>query len=236
MMPKAHMTTDRDTLAATIRQALLIAYDDEALAALDALLAEHAALVKVIDAVNLWPLSTEPIPSEDLRRAQALAKERGWDKIPGGTPDPSREALARVAALEAERDAEKREVGEQMAAKLEAQMALKSITEAIDLRFDQIGNGWSEGVLAILARIEEIVDQAARDHGQVERAEAENHKLREAATDFCANETLQVYGRRWYELTHLLLPYGNEGLDADGIRERLAALAAAGAAAAEEET
>lgn len=60
-----------------------------------------------------------------------------------------------------------REAHEQMAAKLEAQMCLRVICQAIDLPLDEITppggkGGWQEGLPTILARIETIVDEADR--------------------------------------------------------------------------
>jgi hypothetical protein len=68
--------------------------------------------------VKLWPLSAKPIPEADLERASKLARERGWDKLPG-TADPLRTALAEAAALRSR-------VAELVVAELERDNALRA--------------------------------------------------------------------------------------------------------------
>jgi len=63
-----------------------------------------------------------------------------------------------------------REAGEQMSAKLEAQMALKAITDALALEFASLGHGWREATPKILGRIETIVDEADRLARERDRA------------------------------------------------------------------
>lgn len=103
--------------------------------------------------------------------------------------------LARVAEAERERDW-------QMGQKLEAQQALAAITESLDLRLADLGNGWTEGALKILARIEEIVDQAATDHSRAERAEAEAKRLR--ADEARTREVLGMAERQVNDLRRAL--------------------------------
>ena len=65
-----------------------------------------------------------------------------------------------------------REAGEQMAAKLEAQMALKAITDALALEFASLGRDWREATPKILGRIETIVDEADRGFRERDRLRA----------------------------------------------------------------
>lgn len=51
-----------------------------------------------------------------------------------------------------------RELGE----KLAAQMTLKAVCDVLNLPMVSLGNGWTEATPKILARIEEIVDEAER--------------------------------------------------------------------------
>jgi hypothetical protein len=71
---------------------------DAALQQVEKLATESAEARGLLAMVKLWPLSTSPIPPEDIARAAKLAKERGWDKLPG-TADPLREALRQVDQL-----------------------------------------------------------------------------------------------------------------------------------------
>lgn len=112
---------------------------------------------------------------ESLAAHTASREERALDLlVQASRVDPKlREAVAevekwvrrlqedRASAWQSYEEAD-REAALQMGSKLEAQMALRCIVEALDLRFDQIGCGWKESTEFILARIEEIVDEADR--------------------------------------------------------------------------
>lgn len=60
-----------------------------------------------------------------------------------------------IESLRVERDA-------QMQGKLDAQVALLAITEALALPLNHLGTSWTTGAKIILARIETIVDEAER--------------------------------------------------------------------------
>lgn len=79
-------------------------------------------------------------------------------------------------ALRAERNAAQREADYQLGQKLAAQITLKAITDALDLPLVSLRNGWTEATPKILARIETIVDEAARGF-------AERDALREKLLD-----------------------------------------------------
>jgi hypothetical protein len=69
--------------------------------------------------------------------------------------------------------------------------------------------------------IRAVQDEKEAAEARAAAAEQALGQLREKALDLCANDTPTFYSTRWYELTHALLPYGNEGLPAEAIRERL---------------
>lgn len=69
------------------------------------------------------------------------------------------------------------EAREQMASKLEAQNALRLICGALDLDLTSLGNGWSEAVPKILARVEIIVDEAERAFTERDRWRAHYERL-----------------------------------------------------------
>ena len=76
-----------------------------------------------------------------------------------------------------------REAAEQMASKLEAQMCLRTICEAIDLPLGEITppggkGGWAEGLPTILGRIETIVDEAERAFRERNAARDALHRCR----------------------------------------------------------
>ena len=91
--------------------------------------------------------------------------------------------LDEVAAAEARAEKLEREVAAQMGSKLEAQMALLAITEGLALRLSDLGNGWTEGAVQILARIEAIVDQAGSDAARAEKAEQALRELKALTRD-----------------------------------------------------
>lgn len=84
---------------------------------------------------------------------------------------------ALLADTERERDA-------QMQSKLDAQVTLKAVTDALDLRFADLGDGWREAAPKVLARIETIVDEGERGFRERdetrERAERAEQQLAEA--------------------------------------------------------
>ncbi len=90
------------------------------------------------------------------------------------------EAAAALAALVKQAEDAQAEADWQMASKLEAQQALMAITAALDLTLSEIGEGWKEGVLHILARIEQIVDAANADAARAVRAEEDLRQSEEA--------------------------------------------------------
>lgn len=59
-------------------------------------------------------------------------------------------------------EAAQREADIQMGEKLAAQMTLKAVCDVLNLPMVSLGNGWTEATPKILARIEEIVDEAER--------------------------------------------------------------------------
>lgn len=58
--------------------------------------------------------------------------------------------------------AAQREADIQLGEKLAAQMTLKAVCDVLNLPMVSLGNGWTEATPKILARIEEIVDEAER--------------------------------------------------------------------------
>jgi hypothetical protein len=92
-------------------------------------------------------------------------------------------SLASVAADLADRQ---REVESQMQAKLDAQVTLKAVTDALDLPFNELGNGWREAAPKILARIETLVDEADRGFRERDEARADRQQLRDALKEALA--------------------------------------------------
>ena len=90
----------------------------------------------------------------------------------------------------------------QMGAKLEAQNALYAITKALDLRLDQLGNGWTEGAKAILAQIEAIADEADRLARERDRARHLARHLFEMVTFEQWRDTGGDDGQGHYEGDH----------------------------------
>ena len=111
-------------------------------------------------------MSAQTEPSVDVLAAQvraAIASDPDH-LLNHRTAHAALDALvARVTEAERERDW-------QMGSKLEAQRTLLAVTEALDLRLADLGNGWLEAAPKILARIETIVDEGNR--GFTERDEA----------------------------------------------------------------
>ena len=105
-------------------------------------------------------------------------------------------ATAALDALVARVEQAEREAALQMGAKLEAQTALAAITTALDLELADLGDGWTEGCNVILARIEEIVDEAERGFREREQAEAREAALREGRRDLDVQECAVVLHHR----------------------------------------
>jgi hypothetical protein len=118
-----------------------------------------------------------------IERLNAKARELGMLRWRPTEMQLLREAAVALTAAEERAGKAQREADLQMGSKLEAQVALQAITKALCLRLDEIGNGWTEGAQAILARIEVLVDEGERGFTEREEAERENARLREALAD-----------------------------------------------------
>jgi chromosome segregation ATPase len=126
-------------------------------------------------------------PADTTMQAQAI-RQRLVQFVPNGFRDEDGvwhgsqhriETLAALDALVAELDWQEREIGYQLAAKIQAQSTLKAVTDSLDLTFSDLGNGWREALPKILARIETIVDEADRGFRERDEARAELERLRE---------------------------------------------------------
>jgi hypothetical protein len=90
--------------------------------------------------------------------------------------------LAALDALQAPAEAAEaaqREADIQMGEKLAAQMTLKAVCDVLNLPMVSLGNGWTEATPKILARIEEILDEADRGFRERDAVETYNARLRE---------------------------------------------------------
>jgi hypothetical protein len=92
------------------------------------------------------------------------------------------QARAALDALQAQAEAAEaaqREADIQMGEKLAAQMTLKAVCDVLNLPMVSLGNGWTEATPKILARIEEILDEADRGFRERDAVETYNARLRE---------------------------------------------------------
>jgi hypothetical protein len=101
------------------------------------------------------------------RRADAAVAERQeWEAETHRLEDWARDELEaaqeEVRRLEEQLQSAQREADIQMGDKLAAQMTLKAVCDALNLPMVSLRDGWTESTPIILARIEEIVDEAER--------------------------------------------------------------------------
>ena len=113
--------------------------------------------------------------------------------------ESKQEITALLAQAEAGAGAQ-READIQLGEKLAAQMTLKAVCDALDLPMVSLGNGWTEATPKILARIEEIVDEANRLAAERDAAVRERDRARDALRQIAeytseGNVTDVRYGR-----------------------------------------
>lgn len=96
-------------------------------------------------------------------------------------------ALDRLVALLADTE---RERDAQMQSKLDAQVTLKAVTDALDLRFADLGDGWREAAPKVLARIETIVDEGERSFRERDEARARAERAEQQLAELAAGESV----------------------------------------------
>jgi hypothetical protein len=121
---------------------------------------------------------TEALASLDLIEQRAAEMEPLAERYIAAE-DLAKDYYAQLTDMEAKLKVAQREADIQMAEKLAAQMTLKAVCDVLNLPMVSLGNGWTEATPKILARIEEILDEADRGFRERDAAETYNARLRE---------------------------------------------------------
>ena len=134
----------------------------------------------VQDALSYRRLPPAPVRQQALAALWRLVEARDTAQRRYGYRGHALNHLKELlAAAEAERDAAQREADIQLGEKLAAQITLKAVTDSLCLPLAELGNGWTEATAKILARIEEIVDEADRLAAERDTAIQERDELQE---------------------------------------------------------